>query len=212
MTNEVYSKLIDNKEELPIPRWQLIVPFPSNVPVLSGLLGGPPSSPRVWWELQDSDGALLGSTWCWRSLGWRRWWLRNRPGRHSGTNISSWGELGTYCQMSLQFLDMTGVADGRSRPVQPCPRAPGWLASRPPRVLVRERRDEELSLITYCNIGCVVVEDSGDILIWEGTSRVTYQQAGLPHSSITHHNTLNNVIVFSSRGVFSSYLDRLHFA
>ena len=67
-------------------------------------------------------------------------------------------------------------------------------------------------MITYCNIGCVVVEDSGDILIWEGPSRVTYQQTSLPYSTVTHHHTLNNTILFSTRGVSSSYLDGLHFA
>ena len=50
----------------------------------------------------------------------------------------------------------------------------------------------KICTVTYCNIGRVVVEHSGDVLIRESPGGVTYQQTSLPHSSVPHHHTLNS--------------------
>ena len=100
---------------LPIPHWQMSVPSPSNFQFLWGFLSGQTVCPQVKWELQDSDGSLLGSTWTPPSPDWRCLRRRNRPGRHSETEIRLSVEarsVQSNCPHSLRLSPWTAIEVG----------------------------------------------------------------------------------------------------
>jgi len=43
---------------------------------------------------------------------------------------------------------------------------------------------------THTHLAAVVVEHSGDVLFGESSGRVGDEEAGLPHSAVTHNHTL----------------------
>lgn len=46
------------------------------------------------------------------------------------------------------------------------------------------------SILLDTHLAAVVVEDCGDVFFGKSSGGVGNEQAGLPHSAISHHNTL----------------------
>ena len=66
-----------------------------------------------------------------------------------------------------------------------------------------ERQRPKPSAATYCNIVGTIAEATRHIFMREGTCRESYQETGLPHTSVPHHHTLKTTIIIISAVMFS---------
>lgn len=57
-------------------------------------------------------------------------------------------------------------------------------------------QSKQMLLASHSHSNCIVVKDSGHVFLWEGIIGVAHQQAGLPHSAIPHHHTLQHLLLF----------------